>query len=180
MKEIGPHLKTCPKVHSWKVSKLPFGFRQSGSRIHVPHSMNCPVLKHLQPADSAWTGTHHPPRRRHVTCGQRCRWASTLHVSTEDLLKVSAPIAPWIIRVTSAEGNLHRDGTTMTWPILAHTQEQLKLRCLTAWTSREMQIKTTAHDAYTTTTMSRSLGRRMSRNTAKDGEELQLYIWLVG
>lgn len=142
VKEIGPHLKTCPKVHNWKVSELPFRLRQSGSRIHAPHSIDCPVLKHLQPAGLAWTGTHHSPEE---TSDMRPEMQMSIDTARfhRDSLKVSAPIASWIISVTTQRGNLHRDGTTMTWAILAHTQEQLKLRCLTAWTSREMQIKTT-------------------------------------
>ena len=142
MKEIGPHLKPCPKVHNWEVSKLPFGLRQSGSRIHAPYSKDCPMLNHLQLADSAWTGTCHPTEETSDTWPEMQTSIDTIRFHL-DSLKVSSPIASWIIRITTQRGNLHKDGTTTTLAILAHTQEQLKLRCLTVLTIREMQIKTT-------------------------------------
>ena len=80
------------------------------------------------------------PQKKRLTHGQMSIDTTRFHL---DSLKVSSPIASWIIRITTQRGNLHKDGTTVTLAILAHTQEQLKLRCLTALTIREMQIKTT-------------------------------------
>jgi len=62
VKEIGPHLKPCPKVHNWKVSKLPFELRQSGSRIHASYSKDCPHTE--SPAAGRLGLPRHPPSHR--------------------------------------------------------------------------------------------------------------------
>lgn len=101
-----------------------------------------PILNHLQLEDSACPGTHHPTEETSDTWPEMQMSIDTTRFHL-DSLKVSSPIASWIIRITTQRGNLHKDGTTVTLAILAHTQEQLKLRCLMALTIREMQIKTT-------------------------------------
>lgn len=141
MKEIGPYLKTCPKVHSWKVSKLPFGLRQSGPESICSSQHRLPRPEAPAAGRLVGTGTHHPPEETSDMRPEMQMSIDTARFSPPRFIKSECTYCTLDHTCYNVEREFTPRWNYYDLGHLAHTQEQLKLRCLTAWTSREMQIK---------------------------------------